>query len=208
VKKPDEAAEMAVKKLSEVPPAVRISLLRVLGKIGGGKGMKAAEGALKDEDEPVRTAALDVLAAWPDPSAAPILLRIAREAEDETKKNAAAGGFIRVVRMRSRRTTEQTLELCRGGFEIARNANDKKALLGMLGWVRHVETVKLLAEHLEDEGVENDVGRTLVGVASHTWKKHPEETKAALEKVIELGRMTDKRSLKSTKDILSKIDKK
>ena len=208
VQKPDDAAAMAVKKIAEVQAPGRSSLLRALGKMGGEKGMKAVEAALKDEDEAVRTTALQVLAAWPDPAAAPVLLRIARESEDEKQKNIAAGGFMRVVRMRARRTTEQTLELCRGGFEIARDANDKKALLGMLGWVRDIRTIQLLSEHLEDEGVENDVGRTLIGIAAHTYQKNPEETKTALQKVVDLGKVTDKRSVKSAEDLLAKIDKK
>ena len=40
----------------------------------------------------------------------------------------------------------------------------------MLGWVRDIRTIQLLSEHLEDEGVENDVGRTLIGIAPHTYQ--------------------------------------
>ena len=84
-------------RLAQTEGAAREPLLNVLAKLGGPAALGAvvAETAVKDDDR--RTAAVRVLAAWPDTVAVAPLLKIARESKNLAHHVLAIRGCVRLA---------------------------------------------------------------------------------------------------------------
>ena len=172
-----------VRSLSGAAAPQRGSLLRVLGRLGGAESLQAVRGALKDENDEVRDAAIRALAEWADASALEDLLAVARSASQARSKVLALRGFATLAGQAKDRTPEGLAKLFADATQLADRPDEKKALLGALAGVHCVKAMQLAASNLSDAAVANEAALAAVQIAEAVWRHHPADAKAVLKQV-------------------------
>jgi HEAT repeat protein len=93
----EACVEAILSGMADAGPSARAALLRALARSRGGKALAAIVSATKDQQPEISKEALRLLAAWPDVSAVPPLLAIARQAESLRENVVAVQGLIRMA---------------------------------------------------------------------------------------------------------------
>ncbi|HEY3323540.1 MAG TPA: HEAT repeat domain-containing protein [Planctomycetota bacterium] len=106
----------------------RLSILRMLGRIGGAKALDAVRGELKNADEAVRDAAVRSIADWAGPEAAPELLAIAGKDENLTHHVLALRGLLRLATTPGFFHPDKAKELLAQAAGVAKR-DEEKAML-------------------------------------------------------------------------------
>jgi type 1 glutamine amidotransferase len=144
----------------------RCTLLGALGRIGAAPGLPALESAFKDGDAGIRRAAIKAVSEqWPDATPARALRSVSRNDEDEGCRVLALRGYARMLAMPSERLLKETLELYREGLDLAKGAQEKRALIAGLGRLAHPDALAFVKPFLEDKEVQ---GEALLAAVSIT----------------------------------------
>ena len=177
-----------LKALDSSRGPARISLLSVLGRIGGQKSLEGVRAALKDQDDKVKDAAIRALAEWPDATAASDLLHIARSAASETHQVLAVRGYIRVCSIRTDRPEAETAKMLVVGLETARRPDEKKNALGGLAEVRDILALQAVVPCLSNEALKEEAASAAVRIGRDIADRNPEAVKEAMEKVLNISK--------------------
>ncbi|MHC4198510.1 MAG: ThuA domain-containing protein [Planctomycetota bacterium] len=193
-------------ELGRATGPVRVSLLRVLGKLGGEAALSAVRSSLKSGSTEVATAAVRALAEWPDASVLPDLLAAARSAGTNTVQRVLAlRGFAQLAAKGEDRSADKLVGLYAEAMALARGAQEKKALFGGLGKVAHPEAMKLAARSLADPALADEAGLAVVQIAGILWKSDRDEVRSALGKVLATAKAKEVR--RKATEITLKLDK-
>ena len=94
VRMPDReaCAEKLVSALASAPPATKVSLLEILGEVGGTKSLSALSAAAKSDDPALQDASTRLLGNWLTPDAGPALLDLAK-----TNARPKVGDVVRII---------------------------------------------------------------------------------------------------------------
>ena len=184
VQVPDAAgrADAVVAACARASGAGRQALWRILGRLGGPRALEVLRAALRDPDEEARKEAVRALSLWPDVGAAEDLLALARGGSGQALPVLALRGYIRLAGLAKDRPAE-AVRMFRTALETARRADEKRLALGGLGEVPDPEALKLAVPFLEDPELKNEAAAAVVAIGKEISKRHPEEVRAALEKV-------------------------
>jgi HEAT repeat protein len=133
VRMPDREAcasqlSAAVEQAASVP--TKVSLLKILGTMGGTKALGAVAAAAKSQDPQLQDAASQLLGGWMTEDAAPVLLELARLPGNPFQVRAIRG-YIRIARQFVL-PEEQRMEMCRTALEASRQSAEKKLVLDVL----------------------------------------------------------------------------
>ncbi|MEX2380840.1 MAG: HEAT repeat domain-containing protein [Opitutales bacterium] len=134
--------------------SIRLSLVRVLGRIGESDALDALHAAVQDESSEVRDAAIRALADWPEDEPMATLEELAAsEAESETHRVLALRGYIRMIGLPADRSVEERVALYERALEIAERPDEKILVISRLGDVESEKALELVRAHLDDEGL-------------------------------------------------------
>jgi HEAT repeat protein len=178
----------AEKVLAALPAAkdvnARCSLLSVLGKIGDPAGLPVLRESLSDKDEKVKEAAVRGLSDWPTAAPAAELLKIAKESENEVQKTLALRGYVRLIGLESDKTAEEVIKMYQEAMTLAPNAAEKRMVLSGLANVSSFEALQMAGGYLDDAELKQEAEAAVVKIAESTIRRHPQETKELLRKVL------------------------
>jgi HEAT repeat protein len=132
---------------------VRASLLLVLGSVGNKDGLPSMKKALKDKQPEVVRAAILGLTEWPSPEPMPDLLLLARRTSHRPHQVLAVRGYIKLASLSSRRPAKETVALLAEALPLARQPEEKKAILGLLPRYPCPEALELASGLTEEEAV-------------------------------------------------------
>jgi HEAT repeat protein len=163
----------------------RCALLRVAGHLGGPEALVALRTAVRHPSAEVRDTAVRTLADVAGPEAAPDLLRLAREAKDETHRVLALRGYWRMLGEATGLPATERLRLVREGLEVARRPDDRKRALSVLAHVPHLEALALAVDLAAEGAIRPEAHAACVLIASALGGQHPAAARAALRKVVD-----------------------
>jgi HEAT repeat protein len=135
---------------NQTNPEIRASLLQVLGDVGDQGGLGALHKALGDENAEVRRAAILALSVWPDSSPASELLAFAKGPGGDSQQILALRGFIKLVTLPSERPVVLSVRLLKEAMVIAKQPEEKKAVLGALPQYACDEGLALASSYIND----------------------------------------------------------
>ena len=181
----------------------KCAVLRTAGKLGGAKALAAIRAALKDQDAKIQEAAVRALTSWPDAAVAADLLDLSKTAPQPNLKIVALQNYIRVVGLPSDRPADATLKMYKDAMELATRPEEKKAVLGGLGQVKHIEALKMAAACLDEQPVANEAARAVVDIAKNVGTTDKAATKDALEKVLQTTK--DKNLINEARGLINKL---
>ena len=150
-----EVSRVLLAVLPRLNTAERVSVMRMLGRLGGGEALAALKAVVWNEDYPaeVRDEAIRSLATWEDAAPAGVLLELAQKSAVETHKVLALRGYIRMAGLRSAGTLEQRQKMYEAAMAAAERAEEKRLVLGAVAALENRWALEFVAPYLKDEGV-------------------------------------------------------
>jgi HEAT repeat protein len=184
----DRCAAALLDALPKAELDARCAILRVLGGCGSTKGLAPIRAGIKDADPKVQEAALRGLTRWPDASVAEELLGIAKSAKEQTRRVLALQGYIRLVKLPSKRSNRETIDMYSAAMAAAERPQEKKSILGAVAEIAHMGGLKMALDQLADKEVRAEAEVAIIRLSERLHRiKDPEARKTiagALMKVI------------------------
>ena len=166
----------------------RCSLLRVLGKIGDDSALGVLRAGLKDKSVAVQEACIRALAGWPTAEPVADLLKVVQTSDNKLHRVLALRGYVRLIGLDSSRPAEETIDMYRQAMELASNVSEKKMVLSGLANIKSLSALKIAALYLDDKALQQEAEVALVKIAEAISDSFPAESKAALQKVIQISK--------------------
>jgi HEAT repeat protein len=178
------------------PPA-RAALLRLLGYTPGPTTLAAVIKAMGDNDTEVRQAAFRTLVGWPDATALPNLVDVARRAPDSSDAIVALrDGCLRLAAMEEVPMAER-LSAYRSVIEVARRPEEKRQAISGLAEIPSFGSLDLLKGCGQEAALKNEAIPAAIRVAGELGMVNHTRAVAALQ---ELKGMTDQEELRKKAD--------
>jgi hypothetical protein len=186
-KKHDNTVEPILAAMKD--DADTVTLLPVLGRVGGPAAQKKVEESLVSGDPAKSAAGIRALCNWPDASVAGKLAELAKGEQEQGVRIAALRAYIRVVSLASDRPDAKTLQMLQWAFAAAERPEEKILVADGISTVRTMETLRWLVTLLDDKEVAQVACRSIVDLAHHRRLRNPnsDEFVKALRRVIEVS---------------------
>jgi hypothetical protein len=123
------------------------------------------------------------LADWPDSSAWESLAAVYQHPENESLRNVALRGLVRLAGEDNGHPDGQLVERYRQLLAGARGDGDRKLILGSLGGAASPEALQLALLLLENAGVRAEAEVAVKKIAGAIKAAHPAEAREALRRL-------------------------
>jgi len=138
---------------SATAPGVKASLIEVMGQVASQQSLPTVVSALKESDREVNRAALLALTDWPTPAPMPELLAVAKNGGNPTSQVLALRGYIKLATIPNARPNAETARLLNEAMSLAKQPEEKRAILAALPGCPSPEALALAEASLKDEAV-------------------------------------------------------
>lgn len=165
-------------------PAVRATLVHVLGRVGGTAALEKIRAASRVEDADLVDAAVRALANWPKADVLDDLLDLAQHGDSNTHRVLALKGYVRLVGLPSERDSLATLEMYKTAMSLTQRPDEQKAVLAVLAGVPRLEAMQMAQRYLTDEGLKAEAESAVVAIAARIGPVQRAEARTALEVVM------------------------
>jgi len=201
----DGRADAVVAALgSAASPTSRVSLLRVLGRMGGAGACAAVTKARTDGDPEVEDAAVRALASWPDSCAVDALAGIVKQTRNDKHRVLALRGYVRLLGRDAASAPDVAASRLAEAMSLAKTAGTRKAVLGALAQVPHRNALELAMSHAGDEALRAEAELAAVTIARTIMGTESERVRAAAEKLVT---SSNTRIAKDARRILAQLDR-
>ena len=175
--------DSVMQSFAKADAPTKVQLLPVLLAFAGDKSLQATRGALAEPGE-VHKAAVKALAQWPDAAPLADLRGIAKDDGDNTVRILALRGLIPMIG-NSRLKTEEKVQSLREALELSTRPEEKRQVLGEIGKVGHVDSLKIVEPFLNDKDLKNEALQAYERIAESLVDRQPAIAKDALQKVLD-----------------------
>lgn len=178
------AAKPLLAALSQAPtPAARIAMLQQLVYTRGDEALDAVRKATQDADAAVAEAAVRVLIAWPEASAVPSLIELAKTADKAGfAVLALRDGCLRLANQKDL-PLAQRLTIYRSVLEAAERAEEKRQAIAGLADLPALGALELLQATARDAELKNDATVATIRLARKLGAVYNPQALAALEAI-------------------------
>ena len=157
----------AVDRTKAVP--TKISLLDILGAMGGTKALAAIGAAAKSNDPQLQDSSSRLLGEWMTEDAAPVLLDLAKIPTNPYNIRALRG-YIRIARQFVL-PEEQRAEMCQKAFDAASQTAEKKLVLEVLKRYPSLDTLKQAINAMKVVELKDDATQATLVIAQKLGAK-------------------------------------
>jgi hypothetical protein len=162
----------------------KVSLLKVMGKVGAPNSLVILRNALNEKDPEVRLAAIRSLAEWPSAEPYGDLWRVVTGTEDRTEKTVALRGVVRLLGMESSREPGLTLDFYTKAMGAAPSAAERRLLLSSIGQASSIAALRFAASCLSDKTLHDDAEAAVLQIAAGLPTMPSKEVVPSLEELI------------------------
>ena len=169
--------------LPQAKPAAKALLIRVLRGLSGPEALTAVRAALADADPVVLDAAVRALADWADESPADDLLKLIKEAPENTHRVLALRGYLRMARATKGGPAEQLRRLQQVA-QVVNTPDAKKMLLAGLGDVAEAGALHVAGSMLGDQAVEAEAKLAVLKIAGALARTNAPAAREAVDRLL------------------------
>jgi hypothetical protein len=116
------------------------------------------------------------------------LLKVVQGTDNKLHHVLALRGYVRLIGLGSGRPAEETIGMYKQAMSLASDASEKKMVLSGLSNIKSLAALEMAVSYLQDKALQQEAEVAVVKIAEATVGSHPAESKAALEKVIEVSK--------------------
>ena len=179
----DACVDPILAALAGAEKDAKAALVRALGRAGGAKALAAVKGLAKDAVPEIQEAAIRSLTDWPDASAAPELLAIAK-GEGKTAI-LAMRGYVRLAAGTDVAAGDK-MKMYKEAWDTAKRPDEKRLVLGGLGDLKSTAALEMLTTCLDDPALGAEACAATVKVAKALNNGPKPQIQAAMTKVLAL----------------------
>ncbi len=199
VQKSPDASRPSAPVLAALPSVelgeARGSLLEVLGRIGDPAALPAIRAELGSGDAGSQRAAIVALSSWPDAGPAEDLRDVAATSRDRVVQILALRGYITLLRIRSDRPVQQSIDLFTSAMALTTQTTEKTMVLAGLGGLRGPEALNVTARYLDDPSIKREAEAAILRILGGIRRADEERTlqmlddglRESLNKVLEVS---------------------
>ena len=180
---------------------MRCALLRVAGRIATAEAVPMLVEALKDGSAEVRDVAMRSLSDFPNDRPAPELLKIARTTSELKYQILALRGYVRMAERK--RNDGEKISMMKEAISLAKRPDERKLVLGKMGNIRTVESLKAIIPYISEAAIANEAGQAAYNVARRLGKRDAGVVSEAMEKVA--AHAKGDRLRRDAKNLLAKV---
>jgi len=167
-------------------PAVEIgearsSLLAVLGEIGDPAALPAIRAELESADAGSQRAAILALSSWPDAEPAEDLREVAATSRDRVVRILALRGYITLLRIRSERPLQQSIDLLTSAMALATQTAERTMVLAGLSELPGPEALNATVRYLDDPGIQREAEAAILRILGRIRRSDEEQTRQMLD---------------------------
>lgn len=182
--KDKQAAGVLAKLPSVKDVKVRSSLLIALGRIGDDSALTVLRKGLSGKEADEQAAAIRALSMWPTGGPVADLQKVAQSSRNQLHRILALRGFVRLLGLENKRSMSETIAMYKLAMSLAPNAMEKRRVLSGLSSTASLDSLAMASGYLGDKELFGEAEVAVVRIAEAICKTHPQESKAALKKVI------------------------
>jgi hypothetical protein len=147
----------------------------------------AMRASLKDPEARVRDAAIRAVCDSRDPEFLSDLMALTRDTQEASYRALAIRGYVRLVTEENgaRAAGKSAVELLKPLLIVASRPEEQRVVLAGLATVPDLEALKLVSPMLGEATVKEEAAQAILQIAPATAGAHPQETKEALQRVLE-----------------------
>jgi len=142
----------------------RLALLRTLRTAGGPKALAVIRAALTDNNRQVKDAAGRIVCDWPSPDALPAITVLANSPPSQSVKVLALRALVRLVPQQDAPDARKIAAL-KQAMALADRNEERQLVLSALGTVPTVDGLMLVASHLDNSVLKEEVCTAAVTIA-------------------------------------------
>ena len=132
------------------------------------------------------------------------LLEIVKNPANDIQQVLALRGYIHLIGVDTARPAQETIRLYDEAMKLSPGVEEKKRILAGLSGIKTYSAIEAAAGYLRDDALQQEAAAAIVQIAGKTkGEDNPEQTRVALNKVIELAKTEQLR--KQAQDALNKI---
>jgi HEAT repeat protein len=151
---PSRLAEVVSAYQSASEVGARAALMQVLAQSGNPESLAVLREGLRSPDAELKRAAILALSDWPDEAPVGELLETARTASSPAHQVLALRGALKLIALPAvRRPPRETVQLLAQAMALARQAEEKRAVLALLPKFPAREALDLARASLDDQEV-------------------------------------------------------
>ncbi|MCX6923357.1 MAG: HEAT repeat domain-containing protein, partial [Verrucomicrobia bacterium] len=175
----EKQADPLLATFAVAPANAKPVLLHLLGLTATARALEVTRTAVKDENVPVREAAIRSLAEWPDAAPADDLLQLVRTADRPSYKVIALRGYVRMAGL-----GKNSGAMYARALEVAERPEDKKLVLSSLGSADGAQAVDLVEPYLKSEQLRVEAAQALVQIVDRLRQTDATRSRAALKSIL------------------------
>lgn len=195
----EKQAEPLLSTFATAPASAKPVLLHLLGLTATARALEVTRAALKDENAPVREAAIRSLAEWPDAAPADDLLELVKTADRPAYKVIALRGYVRMAGL-----GKNSGAMYARALEVAERPEDKKLVLGSLGLADGPQVVALVEPYLQNEQLRAEAAQALVQIADRLRQSDAAHARAAVKAILAVS--VDSRIRQQAQEVLNQME--
>lgn len=184
---PTASSALVIRSFQQAAPVPQVTLLGVLGSVGGAPALETVRLALSDSNPEVHKAAVRALSEWPDHSATPLLIQVVAAAADSSERDMAFSGLIRMTR-ESTVTDAEKLKVFSEAAPLAKATGDKRLVLAGLGDLPSIEALRAVVPYLSETELADDASASAVRIAGKLNSSFANEVTPILLKVTNVAK--------------------
>jgi len=162
--------EVKARLATEKAPDARVRLFNVLPLIGDNSALPLLRAALQDGNAEVRDAAVRALAAWPTSAARDDVVRLARDAANETHRLLAIVSLVRSVGLDPYRTPEAAVADLKLAAGFASRPEEQKLILGAVAAFPCEDALELASGYLQEPAVKAEAQAAIDNITTRLKK--------------------------------------
>lgn len=152
----------------------------IFAGVGGSEALKAVQNYVNSRG-PLKAEAIQALANWSNPESLGTLIQLSRTEKDATIFNTIFNGLIKQINA-SKITPEQKTLYLRDAFQIAKNANQRKAALNNLQSTGTYQALMFAAKYMDDRELGDAASNVAMNIAMDNSAFVGKDVRAILEK--------------------------
>jgi HEAT repeat protein len=158
-------ADEVLKELGSVKDSeIKVSLLELLGKLGGDRAYSVLSKSMISEDEGVRVAAIKGLSAWEDARPADVLLASVMGGKSDREKVLSLRGYIALAGLNSVDNVTK-MKMYRKAMELCPSVNEKRLVFSGLSGTKDFAAMEMAVEYLDDAQLQAESQSAVLKVA-------------------------------------------
>ena len=179
---PQAIVQPLLRALPAKPGPASETLLSIAGQIGGDRALTAVANAAWGTDPALKSTAVDILADWPDASAAPDLLALASNEPESGLRTAALHSYLRLVGKDTKLPPDDKLAMLLRARSLISQPEGARLFLSGLQRVPDADALAVASEYLTDPAVAAEAGAAVLALVELL---PAEDSASALRRVAE-----------------------